>query len=141
MKINDVILQSVSKFVVFIILTLAIYLFLSGHHAPGGGFIGGLVLASAFVLLYLAFDIKTMEKSIPLDFKIVAAVGAMIATASGIGAVLFGEPFLSQTFIYVDLPFFHTVELTTVTIFEAGVALTVVGVVVTIILSVSKDVK
>ncbi|MGM8364909.1 Na(+)/H(+) antiporter subunit B [Virgibacillus sp. W0181] len=140
MKTNDVILQSVTKVVVFIILTLALYLFFSGHHAPGGGFIGGLVLASAFVLLYLAFDIETIEKSIPLDFKLVAAFGAMIAVATGFGALLFGDTFLSQTFGHFDFPFFGTVELTTITLFEAGVALTVVGVVVTIIISISKDV-
>ena len=40
MKINDVILRTVTKAVVFIILTLGVYLFFAGHHAPGGGFIG-----------------------------------------------------------------------------------------------------
>lgn len=42
MKINDVILQTVTKIVVFIILTMAVYLFVSGHNSPGGGFIGDL---------------------------------------------------------------------------------------------------
>lgn len=41
MKINDVILRTVTKIVVFIILTLSVYLFFSGHYSPGGGFIGG----------------------------------------------------------------------------------------------------
>lgn len=140
MRINDVILKSITKIVVFIILTLALYLFFSGHHAPGGGFISGLVLASAFVLLYLAFDIETIEKSVPLDFKLVAAFGAFIVLLSGFGALLFGEPFLSQTFAYVEFPLFGEVELTTVTIFESGVAFTVLGVVITIIISISKDV-
>lgn len=140
MKINDVILQSIAKIVVFIILTLALYLFFSGHNGPGGGFVGGLVLASAFVLLYLAFDIETVKEGIPIDFKLVAAFGAFTVVASGIGAVLFGEAFLKQTFAYVNLPLFGEVELTTVTIFESGVALAVVGVVVTIILSISEDV-
>lgn len=140
MKINDVILQSITKIVVFIILTLALYLFFSGHNAPGGGFVGGLVLASAFVLLLLAYDIETVRQGIPLDFKIVAAIGAFIVVVSGLGAVLLGEPFLSQTFAYFNIPLFGTVEFTTVTIFESGVALAVVGVVVTIILSISEDV-
>lgn len=140
MKINEVILQSISKVVVFIILTLALYLFFSGHNAPGGGFIGGLVLASAFVLLLLAFDIETVRAGIPLNFSILSACGALIVVVSGVGAVLFGEPFLKQTFFQLTLPLFGTVEFTTVTIFEIGVALTVVGVVVTIILSISEDV-
>ena len=45
---------------------------------------------------------------------------------------------MSQTFAYFELPIFGKTELTTVTIFEAGVALAVVGVVVTIILSMVK---
>ena len=69
MRINDVILRTVVRFVVFIILTLAIYLFFAGHYSPGGGFIGGLVIASAFVLLYLTFDIEKVQQGIPVDFK------------------------------------------------------------------------
>ncbi|MFK4997244.1 Na(+)/H(+) antiporter subunit B [Bacillus sp. N9] len=140
MKINDVILQTVTKIVVFIILTLGVYLFLSGHHNPGGGFIGGLVLASAFVLLYLAFDIETVHKGTPFDFKIVAALGVFISVTTGLGALLFGSHFLTQTFAYVHLPVFGKTELATVVLFEVGVALTVVGTVVTIILSISEDV-
>lgn len=140
MKINQVILQTITKLVVFIILTLALYLFFSGHNAPGGGFIGGLVLASAIILLFLAFDIETVIKSIPVDFKLVAALGVLIAVATGLGSFIFDVPFLSQTFAYFDLPGLGRTELSTVTIFETGVALTVVGVVITIILSISEDV-
>lgn len=141
LKVNDVILQMVTKIVVFIILTLAVYLFLAGHHAPGGGFVGGLVLASAFVLLFLAFDIETIQKGIPVDFKQIAALGAFIAVASGAGSLLFGAPFLSHVFTVIDVPYIGEIALATVTIFELGVALAVVGVVVTIMLAISKDVS
>ncbi len=140
LKINNVILRTVSKVVVFIILTLAIYLFLSGHHSPGGGFIGGLVMASALVLLFIVYDIETVQKAIPVDFKKIAAFGALLAVGTAFGSIFFDVPFLTQSFAYFDLPFFGKTELTTVTIFEAGVALVVVGVVVTIILSISEDV-
>lgn len=85
MKINEVILQSIAKLVVFIILTLALYLFFSGHNAPGGGFIAGLVLASAIILLFLAFDMETVLKGIPLDFKMIAALGVFLAVSTGVG--------------------------------------------------------
>ena len=140
MKINDLILQSVTKVVVFIILTLSFYLFFSGHNNPGGGFVGGLVLAAAFVLLCLAFDIETVKEGIPVDFKLVAALGALIVVTTGLISVFINKPFLNQTFKIVELPFFGEIELATVTIFEAGVSLAVVGVVVTIILSISEDV-
>jgi len=140
LKINDVILQTVTKIVVFIILTFGVYIFLAGHNNPGGGFVGGLVISSALVLLYLAFDIETVHKGILLDFKKVAAFGAFIVVATGIGSLFFDAPFLSQTFVVYDLPLIGEIGLSTVTLFEAGVAFAVVGVVITIILSISKDV-
>lgn len=140
MKINEVILQTVTRVVVFIILTLALYLFFSGSTAPGGGFVGGLVLASSFVLLLLAFDMETVRRSLPVDFKLVGATGAAIVVLTGLGAVLFGEAFLKQTIFTFSIPIYGVVHFSTVTIFEVGVSLAVVGVVVTIMLSIAEDV-
>src|SRR5699024_1319536 len=140
LKINDLILRTVTKLIVFIILTLAIYLFFSGHAAPGGGVLGGLVLASAIVLLLLTYDIETIKYSIPFDFKIFFVIGVLIVLLPGLGSIIFGDPFLTQTFATVILPFLGEVELSTVTFFELGVALVVVGVVGTIILSMFEDV-
>ena len=140
MKTNDVILRTVTKIVVFIILTFGVELFFAGHNSPGGGFIGGLVLSSALVLLFLVYDIETVQEGIPLDFKKVAAVGVVLAIGTGVGAVLFGTAFLTQTFGHFYLPLLGETELATVVLFEIGVALTVVGTVVTIIVSISEDV-
>ncbi|WP_203333814.1 Na(+)/H(+) antiporter subunit B [Planococcus beigongshangi] len=141
MKINDVILKTVAKAVVLVILTFGLYLFFSGHHTPGGGFIGGLVLASGFVLLFLSYDVETVSEGIPISFKKLSAVGVLISMSSALVPVFFGQPFLSQSFGYFDLPLLGKTELATVTIFEAGIALTVVGVVVNIILSISEGTK
>ncbi|WP_033542186.1 Na(+)/H(+) antiporter subunit B [Planococcus sp. CAU13] len=141
MKINDVILKTVAKAVVLVILTFGLYLFFSGHHTPGGGFIGGLVLASGFVLLFLSYDVETVSEGIPISFKKMSALGVLISMTSALVPVFFGQPFLSQSFGYFDLPIFGKTELATVTIFEAGIALTVVGVVVNIILSISEGTK
>ncbi|TSB45472.1 Na(+)/H(+) antiporter subunit B [Alkalicoccobacillus porphyridii] len=141
MKVNDVILQSVSKVATFIILTFGVYLFLAGHHEPGGGFIGGLVLASALVLLYLAFDIETVDKGIPINYRLMAGIGVLIAVINGLVGLFFGQPYLNMEFAYFDLPIFGETELTTVTIFEIGVSLAVIGTALTIILSISEDVS
>ncbi len=139
LKVNDVILKTVVKMIVFIVLTLGMYLFFAGHNAPGGGFIGGLVLGSAIVLLYLTYDIETVHRGIPFDFKKVAALGVLLATGTAIASLFFDVPFLSQTDRYIDIPLLGEKHLSTVTIFEAGVALTVVGTLVTIILNISED--
>jgi len=139
MKINDVILQAAAKLVVFIILTFAVYLFVSGHDGPGGGFVGGLTIASAFVLLLLAFDIETIEKGLPFDFKLVAALGAGIVIVSGVLAVVNDGPFLSMEPLQLAVLGREWI-ISPIAVFEAGVAIAVVGVVLTIISSISKDV-
>ena len=60
MRINDVILRTVVKGVVFIVLTLGVYLFFAGHNAPGGGFIGGLVLGSGMAVSYTHLRLPTI---------------------------------------------------------------------------------
>ncbi|HSP20890.1 MAG TPA: monovalent cation/H+ antiporter subunit B [Planococcus sp. (in: firmicutes)] len=139
MEINDVILKTVAKAVVLIIFTFGIYLLLSGHNEPGGGFIGGLVLASAFVLMFLSYDSETVSDAIPIDFNKLSAFGVLLALSSAIIPMFFGQAFLNQSFGYFDLPIYGKTELATVTIFEVGIALTVIGVVVNIILSISED--
>lgn len=140
MKINDVIIQTVTKAVVFIILTFSIFILLAGHHNPGGGFIGGLMTASGIILIALAFDIKTMKQVIPIDFKKVAATGLLIAVLTGMGSFYYGVPFLTQTYGYFDLPILgEDTELATALIFDIGVYLAVVGVTMTIILTIGED--
>ncbi|WP_206098837.1 Na(+)/H(+) antiporter subunit B [Paenibacillus paeoniae] len=139
MKPNDVILKSVTQVAAVIILTFSIYLFMNGHHHPGGGFIGGLSMASAIVLLYLSFGIEKVRENIRVDFKKLAAIGVLIAIGTGMAGVVFGQPFLTQAFGYRDLPIFGTTELASALIFDTGVALAVIGTAVNIILSISED--
>ncbi len=138
-KSNDVILETSTKVIVFIILTFALYLFFAGHNNPGGGFVGGLMTASALILLALAFNAETVRRILPVDYRTVTAVGLSIAYATGIGSFFFDAPFLSQTFGYFELPFLGKTELATATLFDLGVFLTVLGVTMTIILQIGED--
>ncbi|MBD2844583.1 Na(+)/H(+) antiporter subunit B [Paenibacillus sp. IB182496] len=139
MKTNDVILQSAAKLVVFVILTFSAYLFLSGHHEPGGGFIGGLMSAAALVLLALAYDLDTIRSVLPVNYRIVTATGLLLAILTGAGSFLFDRPFLSHAFDYFTLPLLGKTELATAVLFDLGVYLAVVGVTMTIILSIGED--
>ncbi|MGI6119492.1 MAG: Na(+)/H(+) antiporter subunit B [Desulfosporosinus sp.] len=136
---NDVILRTVTEVAVVIILTFSINLFISGHHYPGGGFIGGLAFVAGIVLLFLVYDIETVRKNIPVDFKVVAAIGVLISVFTGLGGIIGGKPFLDQTFGYVNLPVFGQTELATAVLFDVGVALAVIGTSLTIIMSIGDD--
>ncbi|KML36491.1 Na(+)/H(+) antiporter subunit B [Cytobacillus firmus] len=136
---NDIILHAVIKVAVVIILTFSINLFFSGHHNPGGGFIGGLGFSAALTLLFLAFDIETVRQNIPVDFKVLTAIGVLIAVFTGVGGIVFGAPFLTQAFDYFDIPVFGKTELATAVLFDVGVALAVIGTSMSIILSIGDD--
>ncbi|MEH6989088.1 Na(+)/H(+) antiporter subunit B [Cytobacillus firmus] len=136
---NDIILHAVIKVAVVIILTFSINLFFSGHHNPGGGFIGGLGFSAALTLLFLAFDIETVRQNIPVDFKVLTAIGVLIAVFTGVGGIAFGAPFLTQAFNYFDIPVFGKTELATAVLFDVGVALAVIGTSMSIILSIGDD--
>ena len=136
---NDVILRTVTEVAVVIILTFSINLFISGHHYPGGGFIGGLAFVAGIVLLFLVYDIETVHKNIPVDFKVVAAIGVLISVFTGLGGIIGGKPFLNQTSGHVNLPVFGQTELATAVLFDVGVALAVIGTSLTIIMSIGDD--
>ncbi|WP_037985926.1 Na(+)/H(+) antiporter subunit B [Thalassobacillus devorans] len=138
-KTNDLILRTATTLIAFILLAFSIYLFFAGHNKPGGGFIGGLMTSTAIVLMYMAYGMKAVSKIIPINFRVVIPIGLLIAIATGIGSFLFGQPFLSQTFAYFQLPILGKTELATALLFDLGVYLTVIGVTMTIILTIAQD--
>ena len=87
----------------------------------------------------MAFGIKTMREVIPLDFKKLTALGLLVAVLTGIGSFLFKAPFLSHAFGYFDLPLLGKTELATAVLFDLGVYMTVVGITMTIILTIGRD--
>ncbi|SFD78441.1 multisubunit sodium/proton antiporter, MrpB subunit [Lentibacillus persicus] len=136
---NNLILRTTTSIIAFILLGFSIYLLFAGHNSPGGGFIGGLMTSAAIVLMYMAYGTNLLEKILPFNYKKMAPLGLLIATATGIGSFLFQQPFLSQTFGYFHFPVLGELELATAMLFDLGVYLTVFGVTMTIILSIAED--
>jgi len=141
MKFTDVFLQTATKILAFIIMIYSIYILFAGHHNPGGGFIGGLITASALVLLYIAFDFQSIRDIVPVDFNRLAAIGVIVSVLTGAASFLFDVPFLTQTFDYFDLPALGRTELATAVVFDLGVYMAVIGTTMTIITSISEDQK
>ncbi|WP_080844273.1 Na(+)/H(+) antiporter subunit B [Cytobacillus gottheilii] len=139
MKTNDLILQTATKIVLFIIVLFSIYIFFAGHYTPGGGFVGGLLTAGAIILLLLAFDMKTVAKILPINYMTMTAVGLLFAIGTAAGSLLFNVPFLTHAFGDVHLPILGEMALHTATIFDLGVFLVVVGVTMTIIQTIGGD--
>jgi multicomponent Na+:H+ antiporter subunit A len=136
---NDVILRTVTKAASVIIIAFSFYLFLSGHNSPGGGFIGALMTSAALVLLTISFGPAMLARVLPVNFRMVTAVGLMTAIATAAGSFLFGAPFLSHAFGHFQLPLLGDTELATAVLFDLGVYLAVTGVTMNMILTIGGD--
>ncbi|WAA11829.1 Na(+)/H(+) antiporter subunit B [Fervidibacillus halotolerans] len=139
MRSGDLILQTMSKVVFFIIILFSIHLFFEGHYRPGGGFVGGLMTSGAIILLLLAYDIKTVKKIIPFDFKWLIAVGLFISVVTAGGSLLFNVPFFTHVHDYFNIPLLGKTSLHTAALFDLGVFFVVVGVTLTIIQTIGES--
>jgi multicomponent Na+:H+ antiporter subunit B len=139
LKTNDVILQTMTKVIFFIIILFSIHIFFAGHYSPGGGFVAGLLTASGIVLLLIAFDLKTVTTILPFNYTVMTAVGLLLALGTAAGSIFFNVPFFTHVFEYYTLPLLGKQSLHTAALFDAGVYLVVVGVTMTIIQSIGED--
>jgi multicomponent Na+:H+ antiporter subunit B len=126
------ILQTATRVLMPILLLFALFLLLRGHNEPGGGFVGGLVVAASFVLYALAYGVDAGRRALLVDPSTLLGGGLLIALLSGVPAVLSGQPFMTAR--WTRLGFGAAVyDVGTPLVFDIGVFLAVVGVVVTIV--------
>ncbi|MFI5780972.1 Na+/H+ antiporter subunit A [Nocardia sp. NPDC051570] len=117
------------------IMVLSIYFFFSGHNAPGGGFAGGLTAGLALVLRYLAGGRYELAEALPVDAGHVLGAGLMLSAGTATGSLLLGAPPLSSAIVEVTLPVLGHVKLVTAMLFDLGVYLIVVGLVLDVLRS------
>ena len=129
MKFPEVVLRTFATPIVFVLIAIGFHFFLRGHNAPGGGFIAGLIVAVSALLMRIAQERRLLavapEKLVP--------IGLLIAFATGAAPLLFGRPFLTSAYGYVELPWAGELEWATAALFDLGVFLVVIGTTLTII--------
>jgi multisubunit Na+/H+ antiporter MnhB subunit len=124
---RSLILLKVARGILPVTTLFALYLLLRGHNQPGGGFIAGLVTASAVVLQALAFGTNaTRDRLTPL-LRPAAALGLLIAAISGVLAMMVGDPFLTHYHWHLPLPGDGYYHLSTTLLFDIGIYMVVVG--------------
>ena len=125
----EIFFRTLATPVLFALIAIGFHFFLRGHNAPGGGFIAGLIVAASALLGRMARDLRLLT----IRSETLVPVGLLIALATGVAPMLFGEPFLRSGHGHVVLPLLGEVEWASATLFDAGVFLVVVGVTITII--------
>ena len=135
---HPVILAVVSQLLLPLALLVSVYIFLRGHNLPGGGFIAGLITAVAIIQQYIAHGVEFIKNRMHLNYQWLIGSGVLIATLTGLGAWLFGQPFLSSWFDHFHLPLIGEFELASAMLFDLGVYLTVVGATLLILANLGK---
>jgi multicomponent Na+:H+ antiporter subunit A len=122
---TSLILRTVTAFVAPIIIVFALRLWWTGHYGPGGGFVGGLMVAAALSLLALEGGAAVLVRR----WDWLMALGLALAVGSAIVPMLFGYSPLQHTVVY------WPIKLASSLIFDLGVLLLVTGTVMAAIRS------
>jgi multisubunit Na+/H+ antiporter MnhB subunit len=126
---SSIIFDTTVRLVFDAALVLSVYLLFAGHNQPGGGFVGGLVAAAAFALRYIAGGLDEVHVAAPVRPWLLLSSGLLVASAAAFAPVVFGDGPLDQTATDADVALLGHVKLTTATIFDTGVYLIVVGII------------
>ncbi|MDD3803335.1 MAG: Na(+)/H(+) antiporter subunit B [bacterium] len=91
---NESMIQSAgAKFLVPIIMLVGIYIFLHGHLTPGGGFPGGAVIATGFLLMFMTSGDYNFRSR---RFKTVETAAGTIIVALAIAGLIFKDSFFAN---------------------------------------------
>jgi len=124
---HPLILTVITRPLLPVALTVALYVFLRGHNQPGGGFVAGLITAVALTIQYLAGGADWAGARLKLPFERLLVAGLAIVGLTGLGALAWGRPFLTSAHGHVHAPLIGDIELASAALFDLGVFLVVVG--------------
>ena len=131
------ILQTAVRLLMPLLLLFAAFLLLRGHNEPGGGCVGGLVVAASFVLHAIAFGVAAARRALLVRPSTLLGVGLLVALVSGIPGVVRGQPFMTSVWTRLGAGS-AAIDVGTPLVFDIGVFLAVVGVVATIVFSLAE---
>lgn len=137
---RSIMLEVVVRILFHSIIIVSLYLLFAGHNLPGGGFAGGLVAGMALVMRYVAGGRHELGAAAPADAGRLLGVGMTLAVACAIVPLLFGGAPLTSYFWEATLPVLGHVEFVTSTIFDIGVYLVVIGLVLDVLRSLGAEV-
>jgi multicomponent Na+:H+ antiporter subunit B len=116
------ILSTLSRVFFLLMLVVSIFILFRGHNEPGGGFVGGLIAASAFATLVLANGVDAARSTLRIHPVVLMGVGLVLAVVSGLPGVLLDASYLTHWWMELG-----SAHLGTATTFDIGVYFVVMG--------------
>lgn len=123
---RTLIFRSLAPFLSSLMILFSVFVLLRGHNQPGGGFIGGLIAASALAIYGIAFGVSPVRRAIRFHPMALAGFGLLLAAIAGILSILVNVPYMTGLWIYPRI-FGVDIALSTPMLFDIGVYFVVFG--------------
>ena len=131
---KSLILRTTTRPIMVVLLLISIFLLLRGHDLPGGGFIGGLVAAAAAALYAIAFGADAAARLLRVRPELLVGWGMATTVVAGLLGMVAGREFLTGLWWVIAVGD-QELKLSTPLLFDVGVYLVVVGVILRFVLS------
>lgn len=138
---NSLILTTATRLIVAILLMFSIFMLLRGHNQPGGGFIGGLIGATGFVLYAIAIGTDAARTALRVSPQGLAMVGLGVAGFAGLMAALFGDALFTGQWLFIGATETDKgLPLSSVLVFDIGVYMVVMGGILTLVFALEEEI-
>ncbi|MFE6996349.1 Na+/H+ antiporter subunit A [Microbacterium sp. NPDC057659] len=137
---RSILLEVIVRILFHTIIVVSIYLLFAGHNGPGGGFAGGLVAGMALVMRYIAGGRWELGAAAPTDAGRLLGAGLILAVGDAVVPLFFGLAPLQSVVWEADVPVLGHLEFVSSTIFDIGVYLVVIGLVLDVLRSLGAEV-
>ncbi|MEV7646266.1 Na+/H+ antiporter subunit A [Arthrobacter sp. NPDC089319] len=137
---RSIIFEVITRLLFHSVMIFSVYLLLAGHNLPGGGFAGGLLAGIALTIRYLAGGRVELAEATPVSAGLLLGVGLAAAALTAVVPLFLGGQVFQSAIIEFSLPVFGDHKFVTSTIFDIGVYLVVVGLVLDVLRSFGSEI-
>lgn len=118
-----------------VMIIVSVIILFRGHNEPGGGFIGGLIAASAYILVAMAESPGRILNKLKIKPLPITAIGLSLALLSMLPSMVIYNDFMKGVWFELPLLFGEKIKLGTPLLFDIGVYFTVLGFILNVILN------
>lgn len=132
---RTIILKTASSYLLPVLLVFSVFILLRGHYLPGGGFVGGLIAAMAYLLHAFANGLSDTRSLLKYHPGFLMPLGLALAFVSGLAPLFVDLPFMTGLWYPGEIPVLG--HIGSALFFDIGVYLVVVGSTLTIIFTIA----
>ncbi len=136
---ESIILKIAARHLKPLLILVSLVVLYRGHNEPGGGFIGGLILGSAYILYAMAFGVAYTTQNLRFSPLVITVTGLLIAALSGLPAVWKSNPYMTGQWATLLKGTMLELKLGTPLLFDVGVYFTVAGMLTLVTFSIMEE--